>query len=70
MTASCALTGDSSVYLAIRPGIMTAARMKYTTDAGINTLHYTAPKAGFYTVLARNRDRTEVLLYIYVEESH
>ena len=44
--------------------------MKYTTDAGINTLHYTAPKAGFYTVLARNRDRTEVLLYIYVEESH
>lgn len=70
LTACCALEGDNSVYLAIRPGIMTAARMKYSTDYGINSLSYTAPKAGFYTLLARNRDRTEVLLYIYVEESH
>lgn len=69
ITASCALTGDNSVYLAIRPGIMTAARMKYSTVSGTNSLSYTPPKDGFYTVLARNRDRTEVLTYIYIENA-
>ena len=54
----------------IRPGVMTAARMKYGTDYGTDSLDYTAPNNGFYTVLARNRDRTEVLIYIYVDESH
>ena len=70
LTGSCALTGDDSVYLVIRPGVMTAARMKYGTDYGTNSLSYTAPKSGYYTVLARNRDRTEVLVYIYVDESN
>ena len=70
ISASCALTGDNSVYLEIRPGVMTAARMKYSTATGTNSLSYTASKDGFYTVLARNRDRTEVLTYIYVETSN
>ena len=67
VTASCALAGDNHVYLAIRPGIMTAARMKYASVTGKDSLSFTAPKDGFYTVLARNRDRTEVITYIYVE---
>ncbi len=70
ITASCALTGDDSVYLAIRPGIMTAARMKYSTATGTDSLLFTAPQDGFYTVLARNRDRTEVLTYILVENAN
>lgn len=70
ITGECGLTGDNSVYLAIRPGIMTAARMKYASAVGTDSLLFTAPQDGFYTVLARNRDRTEVLTYIYVETAN